>query len=440
MAFFERRHIGDVLSRFGSLEMVLNIISRDLVEGLIDGLMMLGTLAMMFVYNSLLTLIPLIAILVYSAARFGFFFRLRARTEDFLVRSAREDSILIESIRGMLSLKVFNKDVERHQLWKGYYSDKVASHLAVQKNHNLFNGFESLLNGAEYVLVVFFGAVAVLHNHFSLGMLIAFLAYRTQFASKSKSFMQKLVDYKMLSLYLYRLSDIALADEEKNLNKPFPLQPEQIKGRIELQNISSRYTEGEPLFFENYSCTIEAGESVVLTGPSGCGKSTLLKIMMGLLKPSSGKVLIDGVELSEFGLRNYRSLIGAVMQEDKLFAGSIADNIAFFQPGYAQEEVEACAKLAAIHDSIIASTMGYQTLVGDMGAVLSGGQQQRILLARALFVQPKFLFLDEATSSLDKASESEVNNNIAKLGVTRVSIAHRQETIAMAGRQITLGA
>jgi ATP-binding cassette subfamily B protein RaxB len=177
---------------------------------------------------------------------------------------------------------------------------------------------------------------------------------------------------------------------------------------------------------------------VAIVGPSGCGKTTLLKCMLGILAPQAGQIRIGGVDLQQIGLRAWRDMIGTVMQEDQLFAGSIIDNITFFDADADTKWAEQCARVAAIADEIEAMPMGWHTLVGDMGTSLSGGQRQRILLARALYKRPKFLFLDEATSALDVEREREVNAAIRQLAITRVIVAHRPETIASAGRVIVL--
>jgi ATP-binding cassette subfamily B protein RaxB len=183
---------------------------------------------------------------------------------------------------------------------------------------------------------------------------------------------------------------------------------------------------------------IRAGESVAISGPSGCGKTTLLKIMLGQLQPEEGEVLIGGIPLKQLGLRHYRDQIGVVMQDDHLFAGSLAENIAFFDPSTDQSRVEAAAKLASIHGDIVRMPMGYNTLAGDMGTGLSGGQKQRVILARALYKKPRLLFLDEATSHLDTHAEEIVNAAIKRLRMTRITIAHRPQTLQMAERLIIL--
>jgi ATP-binding cassette subfamily B protein RaxB len=183
---------------------------------------------------------------------------------------------------------------------------------------------------------------------------------------------------------------------------------------------------------------VEPGESVAVVGASGCGKTTLLKLLSSLLQPTEGIILVDGEPLARVGVERYRSMIGVVMQDDELFAGSIADNICFFSERPDHEFIVQCAKLAAIHDDIVAMPMGYNTLIGDMGTVLSGGQKQRVLIARALYYQPTMLLLDEATSHLDVDREKQVNAAVRAARVTRIVVAHRPETVRSADRVIGL--
>jgi ATP-binding cassette subfamily B protein RaxB len=189
---------------------------------------------------------------------------------------------------------------------------------------------------------------------------------------------------------------------------------------------------------DGVSFRVEPGEAVAIVGVSGCGKTTLLKILASLLRPAQGEILVDGEPLEGLGIGHWRSLIGVVMQDDQLFAGSIADNICFFSGQPDPGHIEKCARLAAVHEDIIAMPMGYYTLIGDMGTVLSGGQKQRVLIARALYRRPSLLLLDEATSHLDVAGESAVSAAIRATRVTRIIVAHRPETIRSADRVIHL--
>jgi len=250
----------------------------------------------------------------------------------------------------------------------------------------------------------------------------------------------KAVDLTMLRLHAERLADIALTEPQTRQSRHYPVDTEYLPARIEVRNLGFRYSEHEPWIFENVSFRIEAGESVAIVGPSGGGKTTLLKVLAGLLQPTKGEILINGEPIKRIGLEAYRNMLGVVLQDDQLFAGSISENISFFSDGPDQGRIEACAILASVHDDIAAMPMGFGTLIGDMGTVLSGGQKQRVLIARALYRRPGILLLDEATSHLDVKREREVNEALRYVRATRLVIAHRPETIRAADRIIPIGA
>jgi ATP-binding cassette subfamily B protein RaxB len=266
-------------------------------------------------------------------------------------------------------------------------------------------------------------------------MLFAFVAYKEQFSARVAGLIDKLIELRMLSLQGERLADIVLTPpEEESPSTPI----DGIDASLEVRAASFRYSDPEPFVLLNCAFTVAPGESVAVVGPSGGGKTTLVKLMLGLLQPTDGKILAGGVDIQKLGIDRYRKLVGTVMQDDQLFAGSIADNISFFDPAPDHAAIEHFARLAAVHDDISAMPMGYNTLIGDMGAALSGGQRQRVLLARALYKRPRILFLDEATSALDVQKERAVNEAIRGLNLTRIIIAHRPETIASADRVIVL--
>jgi ATP-binding cassette subfamily B protein RaxB len=242
------------------------------------------------------------------------------------------------------------------------------------------------------------------------------------------------VDLRMMRLHVERLADVLISPPEIIYSQS-EFTPRS--SRIDV-NVSFRYAEGEPWILKDCSFSVQEGESVAIVGPSGCGKTTLIKVLLGLLTPEHGSVSIDGQSIASIGISNYRSVLGAVMQEDQLFSGTIAENIAFFDDSIDQDKVEAAADIAAIHREIIAMPMGYQSLIGDMGSTLSGGQKQRIILARALYRDPKILFLDEATSHLDVKNEKLINDSIRNLKITKIIVAHRPETILSADRILTL--
>ena len=280
----------------------------------------------------------------------------------------------------------------------------------------------------------------VIDGRFTVGALLAFMAYKTQFVSRVGGLIDKFFEFRMLRLQGERLADIVHTPPEPTQG----LHPGPADGAaprpadIAIRGLHFAYSAYEPAVLQGVDLHIAAGESVALIGPSGCGKTTLVNLPLGVLTPTAGEIRVGGETLQTLGLDQLRSMVGTVLQDDVLFAGSIADNIAFFDPQPDRDWVHACAQMAAIADDIAQMPMHYNTLVGDMGTVLSGGQRQRILLARALYKRPRILLLDEATSHLDVAREKQVNSAIASLQLTRIIVAHRPETIASAGRVIAL--
>jgi len=435
VAWFEKRHLGDVVSRFGAVTTIQRTLTSSFVEAVIDGLMAMATLALMLVYSASLAAIAVAGVVAYALSRAAFYAPLRRATEEHIVHAARQQSHFLETVRGVQSIKLFGRQDERRSRWLNLVVDATNRDLAVQKLTLGFRSANGLVFGCERIAVVWVGALLVLDSAFSVGMLFAFMAYKEQFSARVAGLIDKLIELKMLQLQGERLADIVLTPAEEEVAAPAPAVAE---ASLEVRNLSFRYSDTEPFVLQGCSFRIEPGESVAIVGPSGGGKTTLVKIMLGLLAPTDGQVLVGGVDLQKLGVDAYRRLVGTVMQDDPLFAGSIADNVSFFDAGASHEAIERCARLAAVHDDIAAMPMGYHTLIGDMGAALSGGQRQRLLLARALYKQPRILFLDEATSALDVQRERLVNEAIRGLNLTRILIAHRPETIASAGRAIVL--
>lgn len=435
MSYFEKRHIGDIVSRFGSLNSVRELLTTSLVEGLIDGIMAIGVLVMMYLYSPLLAAVVLSAVLLYALLRWLLYKPMRERTEASIMASAKEQSNFMETVRGMQSVKLFGKQSQRLSIWQNRYAESVNQQFLLGKWQVSYQTVNQLLFGVENTLVVMLGALAVINGSLSVGMLFAFMTYKSQFTERMASLIEKLVQLFMTRLHLERLADIALTEKESD-NAAGAYR--EISGQISVEKLSYRYSATEPLLFDNLTFSIAAGESVAIIGPSGAGKTTLAKVMLGLLPAAEGKVLVDSIDIRHLGQQHFRQQVAAVMQQDQLLSGSLAENIAFFDPDIDLEWVQQCAVMAGIHRDIAAMPMGYNALIGDMGSSLSGGQRQRLYLARALYKRPKILFLDEATSSLDIQLESHVNQAIKALCITRIIIAHRPETINSADRVLLL--
>jgi ATP-binding cassette subfamily B protein RaxB len=433
LSYFEKRHIGDVVSRFTSMDNVKQMITTGLIETVVDGVMTISTLIMMFIYSPLLAFIVLGVVALYAILRFIMYRPFRKRTEESIVNNAKENSNFMETVRAMQSIKIFGREAQRQTVWHNHYADAMNSDIRINKLKITFKAINDLLFGIENVAIIYFGATLVLSNMFSVGMLYAFISYKGQFTQKAAAVIEKLIEFRMLSLHLSRIADIAMTPQE-DVGENGLVKSTDITGELRLENVSFRYSEAEPMIFSNVNYTFSPGESVAIIGPSGCGKTTLMKNMLGLLELNQGKLFVDGIDIKQYGLSNYRRQIGAVMQDDQLLSGSMMDNISFFDPELDEKRVIQCAQIASVHKDIIAMPMAYNTLIGDMGTTLSGGQRQRILLARALYRKPKILFMDEATSNLDTRLESIVNDAIKGLEITRIIIAHRPQTIISADR------
>jgi ATP-binding cassette subfamily B protein RaxB len=437
LPYFEKRHTGDIVSRFGSMQTIQHNLTTQFVEGMIDGLLVVCTFAMMFMYNPSLAAVACIAVILYVLMRWAIFRMLKEATSEQIIHGAKQQTHFIESVRGIQSIRLFNRIEERRIGWMNALADQFNADLQVARLSVVYQTANTVLFGVERIVVIWLAALAVLDNRFSVGMLFAFISYKEQFSDRMTSLINQLFDLRMMRLYGERLADIVLTATEET-DDQIEIDISHIEPSIEFKNLAFRYAESEPYVLKNFNLHIPAGQCIAITGQSGCGKTTLMKLLLGLLEPTEGEILIGGVKLQQLGLSNYRQFLGTVMQEDVLFAGSIGDNICFFDPSPNQEKIENCAKLAAIHADILAMPMAYSTLVGDIGTGLSGGQKQRIFLARALYKDPKLLVLDEATSHLDVTNERDVNNAIKNISLTRVIVAHRPETIAMAERMVVL--
>ena len=434
LSFFEKRHLGDISSRFESLSVIQRTLTTGFVEAIVDGSMALVTVIVMGAYSPTLAAVVVAATLLYGLCRFALYRSLRQAQDEQIAHAARQQSSLLETIRGIQSVILFTRQTQRSTLYANMLADNINAGIRMQRLGIGSHAAHGIIFGIENITVVWIGAMLVLDGSLSLGMLFAFVGFKQQFAARSAAFVDKAIDFRMLGLHAQRVSDISLATPESGQQKS---DVEIGDASVELRNVSFLYSEFEPPILDRISLRIEEGESVAIVGPSGCGKTTLLKLILGLLQPTEGQVLIGGVDIASMGSA-YRKTMGAVMQHDELFAGSIGDNISFFDAEEDQSRIEACARSAAIDVDIAAMPMRYDTLVGDMGITLSGGQKQRVLLARALYTRPRILVLDEATSHLDMAREHSVNEAVRSLKLTRIIVAHRAETIATAGRVISL--
>lgn len=430
--WFDKRHMGDICSRFEAIHPIQGMVTTRSIEVGLDGLMSIGALIMMFIYSPLLAIVVIITVILYFFIRALWYRYERNATEAGVIFSAQQQSLFLETLRCIRTIRLFNAAEDRKARWVNSLVAERNAGLRKQRLSILMEMSNWTLFGAERIIVTWLGILAVIENEWSIGMLLAFIAYKDQFAYRAIGVVDKVMEFKLLGIQTERLSDIVLSSQETHYQSCVDVNT--LQSSMQVNNISFRYSESDPLIINNCNFMVNPGESIAIIGASGCGKTTLLKLMLGVTEPESGQILYGGKPLQHVGTREYRDLIGVVMQDDQLLSGTIAENISFFSKNPDHDWIETCAKTAAIHNEIISMNRGYHTLVGDMGVSLSGGQKQRVLLARALYKRPKILFLDEATSHLDIVNETLVNNSVRKLGITTIVIAHRPETIRMADR------
>ena len=437
--YFERRHVGDIISRMNSTQPIQEALSQSVVAVLIDGAMAAIMLVVMIAFSPLLALIVVVAAAILIGATLLIYPRLRATQEEAIYARALENSHVIESIRASTTVKLFGREAEREASWANLFTDYVNAEVGHQRWTVATTFAQTLVNGLQVVAVV--GAAAWLmtgaDSTFTVGMLVAFLIYRQYFTDAVTKLVQKGIEFRLLSLHLDRLSDIVHAQVERKAGDYAPLG--ELDGRVSLDGVSFRYAPSDPWVVQDFDLDIAAGEMVTLTGPSGGGKTTLMKLMLGLYAPEGGSVRIDGRDLATIDPADWRARVGVVMQDDRLLSGTIADNIAFFDPEIDMQRVARAADRARIHDVISAIPMNYLAMVSDTGSTLSGGQRQRLLLARALYQEPDVLFLDEGTANLDAETESEIVELVRGMDITRIIIAHRPAFLDASDRVVRIG-
>ncbi|HCP8864764.1 TPA: peptidase domain-containing ABC transporter [Escherichia coli] len=437
LAFFERRKLGDIQSRFDSLDTLRATFTTSVIGFIMDSIMVVGVCVMMLLHGGYLTWIVLCFTTIYIFIRLVTYGNYRQISEECLVREARAASYFMETLYGIATVKIQGMVGIRGAHWLNMKIDAINSGIKLTRMDLLFGGINTFVTACDQIVILWLGAGLVIDNQMTIGMFVAFSSFRGQFSERVASLTSFLLQLRIMSLHNERIADIALHEKEEK--KPeIEIVADMGPISLETNGLSYRYDSQSAPIFSALSLSVAPGESVAITGASGAGKTTLMKVLCGLFEPDSGRVLINGIDIRQIGINNYHRMIACVMQDDRLFSGSIRENICGFAEEMDEEWMVECARASHIHDVIMNMPMGYETLIGELGEGLSGGQKQRIFIARALYRKPGILFMDEATSALDSESEHFVNVAIKNMNITRVIIAHRETTLRTVDRVISI--
>lgn len=433
--FFERRQLADITSRIGSASSIKDVLTRGVITAVVDGLMTLLASLLLFVYSPVLAFLVLIGFCLNVMLTQTLYVPTAVLSREQLQASAREQAHMLEMIRSAITIKVLGAEAERQAVWRNLYARVLSGGQRIARLQIWTSAGSQALTTLQYSLILFLGAEKVLAGGFSLGMLMAFLAYQRLVLERGNSFLGQLTQLRLISVHLERIADIVNTTPEPVEGSGHRFED---AGNLDIANVGFRYGVSDAPVLQDVSLRIASGDFVALVGPTGGGKTTLLKLLLGLHTPDAGKILIDGQQATPELWRSWRQMVGYVGQDDYPMSGTVAENIAFFDPELNMEQVIRCAKRVHLHDEIMAAPLQYRTHITEMGANISGGQRQRLLIARALYREPKVLVLDEGTANLDSDTERRIADLLSDLPITRIVVAHRPALVERAHRVFAL--
>ncbi|NGX55840.1 MAG: putative ABC transporter ATP-binding protein [Candidatus Anoxychlamydiales bacterium] len=431
ISFFKNFTKGDLLKRLFEMFEVQRILSSGFISSLFMGIFSFLYFIQMFFYSWQLALINLAFLTVYL---FIFIFILKIKIKidtDVLNEQSKLNGFILQILSGIEKIRLSSSEKILFEKWGSRFS-KIRSKTL---SSDYLASFLSSINAVFLTLGTFFifaFAIFLLKtNKFNLGNFIAFNAAFAAFATAMNSLFVTLISYIGMIIPRWKRSKIILTYPLER--KKEVLDPGIIKGFLDVENVSFRYEENLPLVLKNVSIKASPGELIAIVGPTNCGKSTLIRLLLNYYKPNSGSIFVDGKNLNDLDITKVRKQLGVVLQGSEVFSGTLEENL-IFSKIVPSQEIERVMKITKFDETLKCFPMGLQTYLTDNGKNLSGGQKQQLVLTRALISKPNILILDEATSFFDNSLQKEISENIDKLRITRIVIAHRLDTIKNADR------
>lgn len=437
LPWFQRRRMADALSRFDSIGPIRQLVSGSLVTTMLDSILVLMLIGALIFFCPPVALLAVVGLGITNAIKLACIPQSIRLGAQALQADIAERGFRIETIRAIQSIKAAGGETQREAAWANRFAKTISAFDRTERFRILQTCVVVTLEGLLLIGITYLAVKESMLGQLTVGALYACLSYYQQLNGKVSAIVAYVTSWRQTDLHSHRVAEIALSPSEHAAHQG-ARDIDVYAGGIDAVQLSFRYSASEATVFENVDLRVAPGEFVAITGPSGAGKSTLLKVLAGLYPPSSGQLLYDNNPQTSVTLESVRRTVGTVLQEDELLAGSIVENVSFFDECANQDWVWECLRMANIEHEVRRLPMQLSTDVGDMGSTFSAGQRQRLILARALYKRPKVLLLDEATAHLDFESESKIHAVLKEMKVTRIAVAHRFEVLTLADRAFDL--
>jgi HlyB family type I secretion system ABC transporter len=425
--FFQLRLSGDLLARMNSNLAIRDLLTNQLISTVLDGSTVVIYFVILFFLSKMIAgialaigLVQVVLLLLTSPA-------IRRLTRRDLEAQGKTQGYMNEVLAGIATIKAAGAEHQAFNRWESHFFNEMNVSLRLSYLSSVIGNVFSIINVLAPLLLLWVGSLQVIAGTMSIGTMLALNTLAVQFLVPLGALASSSQDLQVVRAHFTRLADVIGTKSEQDVAQV--QKPHQLRGKVELQHVSFQYDVNAPLILRDINVKMYPGQKVALVGRTGSGKSTLGKLLVGLITPTTGSILFDGVPLEQLNYQEVRSQFGSVLQESFVFSGSVKENIALNNPSMSMERIREAAQIAAIANDIEQMPMTYDTLVSEGGSAFSGGQRQRLALARALANHPAILLLDEATSSLDVVTERIVEQNLKRLPCTQVIIAHRLSTV-----------